>query len=166
MASATGLTAAILHLFNHALMKAALFLALGSMFFRLSSIELKDLNGIGRLMPWTTAAFVAGGLSLIGVPLTVGFVSKWYLILAALERDWWWLAVLVVASSLLSAVYIWRVVEAAYFRTAANTNITEAPLSLLLPTWILVIANIYFGVNASDTVSFASTAATQLLGLP
>jgi multicomponent Na+:H+ antiporter subunit D len=117
-------------------------------------------------MPWTTAAFVTGGLSLIGVPLTVGFVSKWYLILASLERDWWWLAVLVVASSLLSAVYIWRVVEVAYFRTPAATNVAEAPLSLLLPTWILVIANVYFGVNASDTISFASTAAAQLLGSP
>jgi multicomponent Na+:H+ antiporter subunit D len=166
LASTTGLTAAILHLFNHALMKGALFLALGCMFFRLNSIELKDLAGVGHLMPWTTAAFVAGGLSLIGVPLTVGFVSKWYLILGALERDWWWLAVLIVASSLLSAIYIWRVVEVAYFRTSAGTNIAEAPLSLLLPTWILVIANVYFGVNASDTISFASTAAAQLLGSP
>lgn len=166
LASTTGLTAGILHLFNHALMKAALFLALGNMFFRLNSVELKDLAGVGRLMPWTTAAFVAGGLSLIGVPLTVGFVSKWYLIVATLERDWWWLAVLIVASSLLSAIYIWRVVEAAYFKTAANADVSEAPLSLLLPTWILVIANIYFGINAADTVSFAGAAAAQLSGSP
>ena len=166
LASATGLTAAILHLFNHALMKGALFLSLGCIFFRLNSHDIKDLAGIGRQMPWTMTAFILGGLSLIGVPLTVGFISKWYLILASLERDWWWLAVLIVASSLLSVIYIWRVVEVAYFKTAAHGNISEAPLGLLLPTWILVLANIYFGVNASATVSYASAAAGQLLGAP
>lgn len=165
LASPTGITAAILHLFNHALMKGALFMALGCMFYRIKSLELNDLAGIGRTMPWTTMAFVVGGLSLIGVPLTVGFVSKWYLILAALERDWWWLAVLVVASSLLAVVYIWRVVEAAYFKPAPNTEVNEAPLSLLIPTWLLIVANVYFGINAQLTIDFASVAAADLLGL-
>ena len=166
LASATGITAAILHLFNHALMKGALFMALGCMFYRLKSLNLDDLGGIGRTMPWTTMAFVVGGLSLIGVPLTVGFVSKWYLILAALERDWWWLAVLIVASSLLALVYIWRVVEAAYFKAPTNTEVSEAPLSLLIPTWILIVANVYFGINAQLTIDFAGAAAADLLRLP
>ena len=74
------------------------------------------MAGLGKRMPWTMAAFVAGGLSLIGVPLTAGFVSKWYLILAALERDWWWAAALILVSSLLAIIYVWRVIEAAYFR--------------------------------------------------
>jgi multicomponent Na+:H+ antiporter subunit D len=111
------------------------------------------------------AAFVLGGLSLIGVPATVGFVSKWYLILAALERDWWWLAFMVAASSLLAVLYMWRVVETAYFKTGSAEGVQEAPLSLLLPTWALIAANVYFGVNATDTVSFAKRAADQLLGV-
>ena len=57
-----------------------------------------------------------GALSLVGVPLTVGFISKWYLLLAALEQGWWPLAVVVVLTSLLAAVYCGRVIEAAYFR--------------------------------------------------
>lgn len=163
LASSTGLTACILHLFNHALMKGALFMALGCLFFRTNNYELKNLGGIGRQMPWTMAAFVIGGLSLIGVPLTVGFVSKWYLVLASVEQNWWWLAVLIVASSLLSVVYIWRVVETAYFNPAPAQKVSEAPLSLLVPTWLLIAANVYFGINATITVSFAQRAAEWLL---
>ena len=71
---------------------------------------------MGKRMPWTMAAFTAGGLSLIGIPLTAGFISKWYLILAALAADEPVIAALIVISSLLAVIYIWRVVEAAYFR--------------------------------------------------
>ena len=76
-ATVTGVTAGILHLFNHALMKAALFLALGCLVYQLGSARLQDVAGLGRRMPWTFAAIIIGGLSLIGVPLTVGFISKW-----------------------------------------------------------------------------------------
>ena len=163
VATATGLTATLLHLFNHALMKAALFLAVGCLVFRLGSHALDDLAGAGRQMPWTMAAFVLGGLSLIGIPLTVGFISKWYLVLAALERDWWWLALAIVLSSLLTVVYIWRVVEVAYFRPAAR-QLDEAPLSLLIPTWLLIAANIYFGISGTTTINLARQAAELLLG--
>lgn len=164
LASVNGITAAILHLFNHALMKGALFMTLGCVLYRVKRLNLEDFSGLGRTMPWTTMAFVVGGLSLIGVPLTVGFVSKWYLIVAALERDWWWLAVLIVASSLLAVVYIWRVVEVAYFRPPPTTEVREAPLSLLVPTWILIVANVYFGINAQLTIRYAGAAAADLLG--
>ena len=84
-----GLAAGIMHLFNHALMKAALFLAMGCAFSRAGAVSVEDLAGLGRRMPVTMAAFVVGGLSLIGVPLTVGFVTKWYLVQAALEAGAW-----------------------------------------------------------------------------
>ena len=86
--SVAGLTASILHLFNHALMKGALFLVLGAIFYRVGSCNIDRMAGLAKQMPWTMAAFVGGGLSLIGVPLTAGFISKWYLILAALETGW------------------------------------------------------------------------------
>jgi multicomponent Na+:H+ antiporter subunit D len=168
-ATVTGLTAGILHLFNHALMKGALFLALGCVVYRIGSARIEDMAGLGRRMPWTMGAFVLAGLSLIGVPLTVGFVSKWYLILAALERGWWPVALLVVVTSLMAVAYIWRVVESAYFHTASTDGpgasvVREAPLSLLVPTWTLVVANVYFGVDASLTAGVARRAAEALLG--
>jgi len=166
-ATVTGVSAGILHLFNHALMKGALFMAVGAIFLRTGSMQLQHLAGIGRRMPWTMAAVVIGGLSLIGVPLTVGFISKWYLIQAALERGWWPVAVLVLIGSLLALVYVWRILEAAYFDAPAkpDAHIKEAPLSLLIPTWALVLANIYFGIDTSLTVGVARQAASLLLGV-
>ncbi|WP_295540734.1 monovalent cation/H+ antiporter subunit D family protein [uncultured Thiohalocapsa sp.] len=162
--SVTGLTAALLHLFNHALMKGALFLAVGALVYRLGGSRLQDIAGIARDMPWTMAAFVIGGLSLIGVPGTVGFISKWYLILAALENGWWPVVVLVLVTSLVAVVYIWRVVETAYFgvRPADAAPVREAPLALLVPTWLLVAANLYFGIATGLTVGLAGDIAAGL----
>ena len=167
MVTVAGLQAGILHLFNHALMKGALFLVMGCIFYRLGSSHIRDLAGLGRRMPWTAAAFVAGGLSLIGIPLTAGFISKWYLVQAAFERGWWLVAALIVLSSLLAVVYVWRVVERAYFQDppADAPPVTEAPISILLPTWILVAANVYFGIDARLPVAIAQRAAETLFGV-
>jgi len=162
----TGVAAGIIHLFNHALMKGGLFMVLGAVMFRIGSVRLKDMAGLGRKMPLTMAAFVGGGLSLIGVPLTVGFVSKWYLIQAALEKGWWPVAVLIVLSSLLAVIYVWRVVEVIYFKPASEAaeTATEAPLSMLVPAWVLIGAAVYFGIDATTTLDVAIAAAQSLLG--
>ena len=166
LVSVTGLTAAISHLFNHALMKGTLFMALGCVSFRIGAVSLDRMAGVGRIMPWTMGAFVIGGLSLIGVPLTAGFVSKWYLILGALERGWWPVALLVPLTSLLAVVYVWRVVEVAYFQPAPEGRATgEAPLALLAPTWTLALANLYFGLDTSLNAGVARRAAETLLGV-
>jgi multicomponent Na+:H+ antiporter subunit D len=164
-ASALGLTAALLHMFNHGLMKGALFMALGAVALRMGGTGIAQMQGLARTMPWTFWAFVLAGLSLVGVPLTVGFISKWYLILAALDRGWWPLVVVIVIGSLLALVYIGRVVEAGLFGDAADAERREAPLSLLLPTWFLVLANFYFGIDTRLTVGIAEMAAGQLLGV-
>jgi len=174
LVNVTGLTGGIVHLFNHALMKGGLFLALACVAYRTGSTSIEAFRGLGRRMPLTMLAFVFGGLSVIGVPLTVGFISKWYLILGAIEKDWWPLAGLVLFSSLLAMVYIWRVIEAAYFQplpdgadgaTATAPPPTEAPLSLLIPTWMLIAANVYFGIDTDLTAGVARRAAMLLLGV-
>ncbi len=164
--SVTGLTGGIVHLFNHALTKSALFMAMGCIFLRLGSVRIEDMGGLGRRMPLTMASFVISGLSLIGIPLTVGFVSKWYLIRAALEKGWWPVAVLILLSSLLAVVYVWRVVEAAYFHPAPEgaQPVTEAPLSMLVPMWLVTAATVYFGIDATRTLDVATAAAAFLLG--
>jgi multicomponent Na+:H+ antiporter subunit D len=165
LVSSAGLTAALLHLFNHALMKGTLFLALGCVAYRLGSVRLGAIAGLGQRMPWTMAAFLVGALSLIGIPLTAGFVSKWYLILAAVERGWWPLVVVVIAGSLLAIIYVWRVVEMAYLRPPPEKlSVTEAPLSLLVPTWLLAGANVYFGIDTQFSVGMARQAAALLTG--
>jgi multicomponent Na+:H+ antiporter subunit D len=155
------------------MIKGALFMAMGCVMYRVGSVEIDAMRGLGKKMPWTMAAFVAGGLSLIGVPLTVGFTSKWYLILGALERGWWPVAALILTTSLMAVVYVWRVVEVAYFQEAPGEGthrtrgepITEAPYALLIPTWVLIVANFYFGIDATFTSGVASSAARALIGM-
>ena len=170
MSTNAGLSAMLLHVFNHALMKGALFLALGAVMLRVGSTQLKDFQGLGRQMPLTMAAIVVGGLSLIGVPLTVGFVSKWYLVVAALEKGWWPVAGLVLLASLLAVVYVWRIVETAYFKAplapiAGKEQVKEAPMAFLLPVWMLVSANVYFGLDTRLSVEIATAAAQSLFGV-
>lgn len=163
-ASVTGVTSGILHLFNHALMKGGLFLALGGIVYTMGAVRIEHFKGLGQTMPWTMAAIVIGGLSLIGVPLTVGFISKWYLVLAALEQGAWPIAVIVLIGSLLAVVYIWRLVEAAYFnQPEGEVVVREAPIQLLIPTWLLIGASIYFGINTDLTIGVAMQAAELLL---
>jgi len=165
-ASAMGVTATIIHLFNHALMKGALFMAVGAIIYRIGDCRMDNIQGLGRQMPWTFAAIVIGGLSLIGVPGTAGFISKWYLVLAALEQDAWILVAVILIGSLLAVVYIGKIIEALYFKPATETTLAvkEAPILLLAPTWALVIANIYFGLDTELTVGVAERAA-QVLGV-
>ena len=166
MANPTGLTGGIAHLFNHAVTKGAIFLLLGCVALRIGQPVISQLAGLSKRMPVTSAGLVIGGLSLIGVPGTVGFVSKWYLVLAALEKGWWWLAALVLLSSVLAVVYVWRVVEVCYFRepSAELSEVKEAPLSMLIPAWALIAACVYFGIDASLTAGTAATAAQALIG--
>ena len=166
LATPAGLTATILHLFNHALMKGALFVALGCIAWRIGSSRLQDFAGLGYRMPWTMGVFVVGGLSLIGIPLTAGFISKWYLVLAALEKGWWPVIVVIIAGSLLAVLYVWKVVERAYLANPPeNATRAEAPASMLIPAWLLAIANLYFGFQTDLSVGVATRAAAELFGI-
>ena len=107
------------------------------------------------------------GLSLIGVPGTAGFISKWYLITAVLNEGSTgvMLALIIIVSSLIAVVYIWRVVEAAYFHApSAQNELGEAPMILLAATWIAALMNLYFGLNPSVPVELAASAGDLLMG--
>lgn len=172
LGTAAGLHAALLHLFNHALMKGAIFMAIAGVVYRLGNAKVDSFKGLGQRMPLTMMAILIGGLSLIGVPLTVGFVSKWYLILALLEKGWWPIVIFVLIGSLLAVVYVWRLVELAWFQPCENEAEVlqqpllqrEAPLTLLIPTWFLVLANIYLGIDTRFTVGISQLAVSALFG--
>jgi len=162
-----GLVGAIVHVFNHGLMKGALFMVMACVILRLGSSDISVFRGLGKRMPVTMGCFVVAGLSMIGVPFTVGFISKWYLILGALDADLWPVAVLIVLSSLLSIAYIWRVVEVAYFAPPPDDQaVREAPPMLLLPTLLLTVLCVAFGMATKVTVGVANFAASGLGLLP
>ena len=158
--SATGLAAAFLHLFNHALMKGALFLAIGMIAAQAGRATMGTLQGAGKQIPITMTAILFGGLALIGVPLTAGFISKVYLIRALLEQDFWLLAGLTFVSSALALAYVWKIIEAAWLRPRPEgaPELSETP-SQYMPAWIMVIATLGFGIYATPLVDAAFAAA-------
>ena len=149
-------------------MKGALFLVMAGVILRVGAADMASFRGLGRRMPVTMACFVVAGLSMIGVPFTVGFISKWYLVLGALEAGMWPVAALVMASSLLAVIYIWRIVEVAYFAAppAEVDGPDEAPPMLLVPTLILTAMCVVFGVATDLTIGLADSAARGLGVMP
>ncbi len=169
LATEQGLTAGIVHIFNHGIIKTALFMSVGCMLFRLGHTHRNSLDNLISTMPFTVVAFIISGLGLIGVPLTVGFVSKFTLIGAAMEKGWWLVGALVLLSSLFAVIYIGRVIEIMLFRKVrvnepAPVGMKEAPLSMLVPMYALIGVSIWFGVFGTTTLSVAREAALVLLG--
>ena len=164
LATQPGLAAAFLHLFNHAIIKCALFCAAGMVMLRLGGTALEDLAGLGRRMPLTFAAIVIGGLGLIGVPFTAGFVSKWALVQALIEQRHWAVVAAVLGSSLLALAYVGRIVEIAWFREPPAGAPEPPPLSMTAATWLLVLLNLYLGLDSGLLGALAQNAARALLG--
>ena len=162
-----GLTGSITHLLNHGVTKGAIFVLLGGVVLRAASpqVTVASLAGLGRRMPLTAFGLVIAGLSLIGVPGTAGFISKWYLILGAIERGLWSLVAVIVGTSLIAVFYVWRVVEAAYLRPGPpEAGVKEAPVGMLAAALGMATLCVYFGFDTSFSVGGAADAAGLLLG--
>lgn len=117
---------AALHIAAHALGKITLFFAAGSIYTAAHKTKVSELNGIGRRMPWTMAAFTIGALSMIGLPPTAGFLSKWYMLMGAYDRAAWFAIGVIMLSTLLNAAYFLPIVYAAFFRKEAPHGHADA----------------------------------------
>jgi len=150
----SGLTPALMHILNHALMKGCLFLAAGAFIYKANLWEIKDFQGLGRKMPYTCAAFVIAAISMIGVPPSVGFVSKLYIILASIEAKQFVFVAVLLLSSLLNLIYFWRVIETMYMKAEnggdhahpSHVSRDEVPLGLLIPVLTLSSLCILMGI--------------------
>ncbi len=163
--SKAGVAASLIHLVNHALMKGALFLAVGAIAVQIGRVSMTTIAGAGRQIPFTMAAILCGGLALIGVPLTAGFISKLYLIRAQVEAELWLFIGFTILSSVLALVYVWRIIEAAYMTARPEgAPVLKENWPLTICAWVLVGATLYFGVQSTLLVETAQQAATQLVG--
>ena len=128
---------AVLHIAAHALGKITLFFAAGAIYTAAHKTEVSQLDGIGRRMPWTMAAFAVGVLSMIGLPPTAGFVSKWYMLSGAMAAEHWLAVGVIAASTLLNAGYFVPIVYRAFFvapqqdRDALHAAHGEAPWAMV-----------------------------------
>jgi multicomponent Na+:H+ antiporter subunit D len=170
LATVDGVAASLAHVAGHALPKTALFLAMGAIIVKTGTVgrplRFSDLHGLARRMPKTTAALVLAGLSLVGMPLSAGFVSKWLLIEALIAEEHWAAVVALVFSSLLAIVYVGRLLEPMFAPLPADP--AAAPLLRLgrgatALLWTLCVATVVLGTWTAFNVDLAREAAGQLL---
>lgn len=167
MANPLGFTGAVLHILNHAFMKAVLFLVAGNFRVQIghSNISVMD-HRLRRQMPWSMAAFVVGALSMIGLPPTAGFFSKWYLVLGGVQGSYWVFVAVILLGGLLNAIYFFRVVERVYLPSGTRLRdhadaiggqevikSREARFSMLAPTLVLAGGLLVLGLVSSFLVN-------------
>jgi multicomponent Na+:H+ antiporter subunit D len=140
-----GLTGGLLQIITHAFGKITLFFCVGSIYAASGKTKASELNGIGKQMPFTMAAFTVGALSIIGFPPTAGFVSKWYLVFGAAEAGQYPAMAVLVASSILSASYLLPIVYAAFFRDlppGEKAERREAPAMMVVPLMLCALGTL------------------------
>jgi len=164
LGTSAGISAGFIHIANHALIKGGMFMAVGGLALALGKrANISNIEGFGRVMPITASALTVCGLSLIGLPLTAGFISKVYLVLAIIASEYWMIAALVLLSSALSVIYLWKIMEAIWMKPAPHgLKITENP-AVYLPLWVITLLNIWLGIDASFFTTSADAAALALM---
>lgn len=138
---------AALHIAAHAVGKITLFFAAGAIYTAAHKTLVSQLDGIGRRMPWTMGAFALGAVSMIGLPPTAGFVSKWFMLSGAMSAGQWAAVAVIAVSTLLNAGYFLPIVYRAFFRPAAGEAHGEAPRTMvgaLLLTAVATVALFFF----------------------
>ena len=146
----------VVHLVHQGLMKITLFFCAGNLAETLEIHKISEMNGVGRRMPWTMAAFTIGAFGMIGAPPIAGFISKWYLGLGALDAGQDWVILVLVGSSLLNAMYFLPILHRAWFREPPNQwpadhqfGRKETSWALLLPPVITAAFALGVGLLAS-----------------
>ncbi len=169
-----GMSGAILHIVNDAVMTLCLFMAAGIFLWKTGTEERGDLKGLFGSMPFTMAGFVLAGLSIIGVPPTCGFFSKWYLVSGGIAAGQYAFVAALIFSSLINAVLFFRLFEISYFEPFADHHhgsdksaghggagavIREAPMAMLVPflfvSIMLLVLGIYSGRIVTNIIHFA-----------
>ena len=156
-----GMTGAILHIMNDALMTLCVFLVVGNIVYKVRGYAFEDLRGLFRKMPFTMGAFVVGALSIIGVPPTCGFFSKWYLISGAIEAGHYGFMVALLFSSLVNVVLFFRIIEISFYEPFSDHHghvshsepIDDAPLPMLVPLLAVAAGLVVVGMYTGDIVA-------------
>ncbi len=160
LANRVAMSGAILHIINDAAMTLCVFLAACSIRYKLGSDHFDSLKGVFRKQPLTMAALVVGALSIIGVPPTCGFFSKWYLISGGIEAGHFGFVAALLFSSLINAVLFFRIFEIGFFEPFSSHHhgppaerINEAPVSMLASLLVAAAGLLILGLYSGDLVT-------------
>jgi multicomponent Na+:H+ antiporter subunit D len=152
-----GITGAAAHITNHAVSKITLFLCAGSIYVSAHKTKVSELSGLARRMPWTMAAFALASLSVIGLPPTSGFISKWHLALGTLQAEHPVLLGVLLVSSLLNAAYLWPVVYKAYFGKEESPPAEEVRENawMVVPLTLTALGSLLLGIFPGPVLELA-----------
>jgi multicomponent Na+:H+ antiporter subunit D len=165
LANRTGLIGSLLHILAEAFTKGCLFLVAGAIMYKLGMRHIDQFRNLFWKMPFTMIAFVIAAFSMIGIPPTCGFFSKLYLVLGAVEAKEWVFVVALLVSVILNIVYFFNVIKHAFFDPAESayahdgggvqeeTTIDEAPLSMLIPIWVMAVGIVLLGIFSGKIIS-------------
>ena len=155
-----GLIGAILHIINHAFMKSTLFLVIGGIQYRFGETNINKFGMLCKKMPFTMLAFAIAAISMVGLPPTAGFFSKWYLVLGAMETEQYIYIAIIIISSLLNAVYFFRIIENVFMRPDEGLKEInkpkgkmELPWQMLLPILVLGLGILVLGICNATIVT-------------
>ena len=152
----------VVHLVHQGLMKITLFFCAGNLAETLEIHKISEMNGVGRRMPWTMAAFTIGAFGMIGAPPIAGFISKWYLGMGALEAGQSWVILVLVGSSLLNAMYFLPILHRAWFREPPDQWSVDHQFGRKETAWALLLPPVVTAVFALGVGLFASLPFTPL----
>ena len=160
-----GLAAAVTYIINHSLVKSALFMVIGSISYNCGSLDLKDCTNIWKNMPKIALPFVILCISLIGMPITSVFISKWYIFDATIKSNFWFGMVMLLVGSGLSVVYVWNIIEATCFKSSdkQNKKLFEIPNIMVLCIWVIAISSIILGLYPMPLTLISNKIAESLL---
>ena len=154
----------IIHITNHAFSKITLFFCAGSIYVSTYKTKVSQLNGIGKKMPWTMAAFAIATLSMIGIPPVSGFITKWYLVIGSLERHNLVVLTVLLVSSFLNAAYFVPILYRAFFKeensnskhidSSDDGSLKENPF-LVVPLTLTAIISVVLGLYPDFIVQLA-----------
>ena len=164
-----GVAGALLQVVFHALAKNVLFLCAGAFIYKTGKTMVSDITGMGKSMPKLLACFSVAGLSLVGVPLTAGFISKWYLAQGALNTEMGLIGFVgicvIMVSALLTAGYLVSVTAKAFFthRSEEISESYEPNRYMLVPVGVLTVMIVAFGVFPQPVISFVMEIAQSIM---
>jgi multicomponent Na+:H+ antiporter subunit D len=155
LANTAGMTGAVLHIANDALMKGVLFLAAGMALLRFGVRDVDELSRLRGRAPWTAAAVTVAGLSLVGVPPLAGFFGKWYVLSGTIAAERWGLTAALVIGSLASVGYVFRIMERLFFSKPPSDKGAgqEGSAAVIAACVVLALLVIVFGLANERAVS-------------